>query len=501
MEATALQTIPVMTTPVEPLREVMLAGVSNLDAQVLTEVIQDEMHEQIQRSLTAEIERAISVQETPEAFIVQGHLNHQSPNLGEIITADARITVTPHQVPITLRQPSVQITIPPPAPPPPAATVEEAIAGATNHLIGQPLNTQTIEHAREAIAYALMNHAPTQPPQGVAVAQPPEPENEAVYNLNQANNLYAYQATGGITWTNTNLTAGTAGATYQPITVNLGGGAGGGAITYRWVGQDGGAVGGQVLQSQTATDTHWQNHYGTLQNNVYQNIAINTDQYIQWTGGTGGAATYDTATTNYTYTVNTDGNWYVNAFQPETKQQKFKRKVQAQLASSQRKRNALVVVQATPAELKARDTLRDMLSEAEWRRYVTNSFIMVKGASGKFYQIFANHNSERIRVYEKNAHIANLCIHSDSECPPTDHVIAMKIQVELDEDSLWHESNKFMIGPGLGTPPANAGGNVVLNADGTQNVQVNILNGLIQAGYGVQGGIGGNIANPYIQAV
>lgn len=89
------------------------------------------------------------------------------------------------------------------------------------------------------------------------------------------------------------------------------------------------------------------------------------------------------------------------------------------------------------AEERARNTLRDMLSEADWRRYVTNGFVMVRGPSSRWYQIF---RSERIRVYENNRHTGYLCIHSE-DCPPSDHVIAMKILIEFDEDALWAGAN------------------------------------------------------------
>lgn len=138
-------------------------------------------------------------------------------------------------------------------------------------------------------------------------------------------------------------------------------------------------------------------------------------------------------------------------------------------------------------ELKARDTLRDMITEREWRRYVTNGFIMVKGSPdfvfdrgmkkvdrdrynaelghgilgdllgsveekqyrGQFwYQIFGD---KRVQVFKDNKNIGELCIHSDKICPPTDHVINMKILVELDEQAIWtganfYEKNRVQIG-------------------------------------------------------
>jgi hypothetical protein len=85
----------------------------------------------------------------------------------------------------------------------------------------------------------------------------------------------------------------------------------------------------------------------------------------------------------------------------------------------------------------ARASLRDMLSEADWRRYVTNAFILTKGKSGLWYQLFADH---RVVVYRKGVKIASICIHS-SGVPPTDHVINLKLLVEFDEHQVWAGGN------------------------------------------------------------
>ena len=89
----------------------------------------------------------------------------------------------------------------------------------------------------------------------------------------------------------------------------------------------------------------------------------------------------------------------------------------------------------SPQEIKARNTLRDMLSESEWRRYLTNGFIMARGQSGKWYQIFKSQSPTK--VYEKNKCIGDICIHTDSKCPPTDHIINLKLLAEFDEEAIW----------------------------------------------------------------
>lgn len=94
------------------------------------------------------------------------------------------------------------------------------------------------------------------------------------------------------------------------------------------------------------------------------------------------------------------------------------------------------------SENKAIDSLRDMLSEKDFRKYIINGFIMVRGSSGKWYQIFKKQS--HIRVYEKGILIKELCIHTDAkEVPPTDHVINIKTLVECDEHLLWSSSNVY----------------------------------------------------------
>lgn len=102
----------------------------------------------------------------------------------------------------------------------------------------------------------------------------------------------------------------------------------------------------------------------------------------------------------------------------------------------------------TPAEVKARNTLRDLVTEAAWRRYIANGFLMVAGRrdfiaptglAGPFeYQLWAHQIPQ---VYKDYKRVAALCIHSDYNVPPTDHVINIKFLVEFDELSVWKGAN------------------------------------------------------------
>ena len=98
----------------------------------------------------------------------------------------------------------------------------------------------------------------------------------------------------------------------------------------------------------------------------------------------------------------------------------------------------------TDSEVKARETLRDLISEKEWERYLSQGYMLSKGTSGKVYQIFANHKSNRIKVYENGTHVYNLCIHSEG-VPDTDHVLSCMLHIQNDEDEFLKMCNKHEI--------------------------------------------------------
>lgn len=160
-----------------------------------------------------------------------------------------------------------------------------------------------------------------------------------------------------------------------------------------------------------------------------------------------GAVLSSDSTGTVTVNVCTDGRWHTQIV-PSREQikQEIRHAIQSNLLIKIGKRSRdHIPMDVSVPELRARDTLRDMITEKEWRRYVTNGFVMVKGnrsynGSQYWYQIFSD-TSKRILVYKDNKHVHNLCIHSDKSCPPSDHVINMKILAEIDEKEIWNGSN------------------------------------------------------------
>ena len=156
------------------------------------------------------------------------------------------------------------------------------------------------------------------------------------------------------------------------------------------------------------------------------------------TGTTGGFVVSDTSTTiTYSVTNGTDGVVYVN-FVDKKKMLRDHMKQNLLIRSTSRSLERSF----SPEEQRARNSLRDLITEKDWRRYVTNGFIMVKGEH-YWYQIFKQGN---IQVYHKGKKTHSICIHTDRSCPPTDHVLNMKLLVEIDERQIWRGGNVYNAG-------------------------------------------------------
>jgi len=88
------------------------------------------------------------------------------------------------------------------------------------------------------------------------------------------------------------------------------------------------------------------------------------------------------------------------------------------------------------------ETLREMITETEFRKYLKYGFILVKGLSGYIYQIFRNNS--HTKVWKKGKLIKEICVQiEDSKIPPTDNVIAHKILIETSEESFEKLGNVY----------------------------------------------------------
>lgn len=91
----------------------------------------------------------------------------------------------------------------------------------------------------------------------------------------------------------------------------------------------------------------------------------------------------------------------------------------------------------------AMETLREMISEQEFRNYLRYGFILVKGQSGKIYQV--SRQNSHTKVWNRGALVEEVCvrINRQIEVPPTDNVIAFKVMIETSEDLFRNNGNIY----------------------------------------------------------
>lgn len=93
-------------------------------------------------------------------------------------------------------------------------------------------------------------------------------------------------------------------------------------------------------------------------------------------------------------------------------------------------------------EQNAANTLREMISERDFRKYLKYGFILVQGASGRTYQIFRT--SSHTKVRESGKVVEEICVRlRDFGMPPTDRVIAVKTLIEADEGAFRSLGNVY----------------------------------------------------------
>jgi len=106
-----------------------------------------------------------------------------------------------------------------------------------------------------------------------------------------------------------------------------------------------------------------------------------------------------------------------------------------------RKRGDLVIPN-TKAQQKALETLRELLSEKEFRKFIKYGFITVDSASGRTYQIYMN--QLHVKIWEKGEITGELCAYiKNKKIPPIDKLIAFKTIIETDENEFLQMGNYY----------------------------------------------------------
>ncbi len=119
----------------------------------------------------------------------------------------------------------------------------------------------------------------------------------------------------------------------------------------------------------------------------------------------------------------------------------FKRMLKRNLKIITRRRGE-IIHNIPENERVAIETLREMITETAYRKFTKYGFILVKGNSGRFYQIFRN--MSHTKVWQNGKIVEEICVRiANRNIPPTDNLIAFKTMIETDENEFRNIGNVY----------------------------------------------------------
>jgi hypothetical protein len=125
-------------------------------------------------------------------------------------------------------------------------------------------------------------------------------------------------------------------------------------------------------------------------------------------------------------------------------QWKKKNKLKQNLVILVKSRAENIALKSAPQnELVAIETLREMISEEAFRKYMIHGFILVQGSDGCTYQIFRNRH--HTKVWRGGKIIEEICVRikAETKAPATDNVIAFKTMIEANAENFKKLGNIY----------------------------------------------------------
>jgi hypothetical protein len=100
-----------------------------------------------------------------------------------------------------------------------------------------------------------------------------------------------------------------------------------------------------------------------------------------------------------------------------------------------------LVLPVDERERRARETLRKVSGESQFRNYLKYGFVTARAKSGRHYQIFPG--MKMTKVFEQGALIEELCTYVAGNFPATDQVIVRFLMILNSEEDFRQRSNVF----------------------------------------------------------
>ncbi len=212
-------------------------------------------------------------------------------------------------------------------------------------------------------------------------------------------------------------------------------------------------AGGTASSSGTAFDLNSLLYEPATDENLYR-LKTAANNYLDT--GTG------TSISNVQYDAETRGfGYYINNYSPQITSVSsydldtaYVSGVTWDQSSAKRRRikNNLTIITKTRAlpvekipenERVAQETLREMITELEFRKYLKYGFVLVPGEGGKTFQVFKNES--HTKVWKNGKVIEEVCVRIkySAKVPPTDNVIAFMSMIQASEDEFKKLGNVY----------------------------------------------------------
>ena len=181
---------------------------------------------------------------------------------------------------------------------------------------------------------------------------------------------------------------------------------------------------------------------------LYNNASENINKYSKWTTDgfySWGASYNDLSITSASWIWGEDDPYWGTSAPPipipasDRLRDMIRQRQAPAIIVSNRRRPMETTNQLN--ELRARATLRRVLGDDQFRRFLKNGFITVRALSGKIYQIYPGHGMTM--VWQNGKPIEKLCVVLSGNFPPTDSMIMRYLMILNDEDDFRSRANVF----------------------------------------------------------
>ena len=140
-----------------------------------------------------------------------------------------------------------------------------------------------------------------------------------------------------------------------------------------------------------------------------------------------------------TTTTFTDPAPYLYKDLRKTPQQKLQEIIKTRHAPAIHRRKALNHTKDI-REQRARQTLKQIIGEKQYRAYLRFGFVSICAKSGLVYQLPGN-SSHRVKVFRNGQFIENLCVYLKGHFPPTDQLIVEYLMILNNEQEFRSLAN------------------------------------------------------------